>query len=252
MVDIVYVVGKGFSDWRNNELRYSLRSLAKYGQNIRKVVVVGYCPYWLNEEEVTLLPLKDETHNKHYNILRCIEHAVTNGDLSERFLYSSDDHYYTRKTDFDKYPVYWRGYDLPCTLPDKPRWYDITLKSTHDCLSAMGLPTRFFAWHGNTWYNTRLFKQQRFELVRRLAQTMDEACEPACLMLNYWDATEPGTMPKIVKRNDGKVTPVDTIDEIACAAKAKECISSTDAVGSALRTWLEREFPKRCKYERPE
>lgn len=250
MVDVLYIVGKGFSDWRNNELRYSLRSLAKYGKNIRRVCIAGFIPYWVNTEVVHAIPVKDETHNKHYNILHAIEEAVARDRMSERFLYSSDDHFYTQPTDFETYPVYWRGIELPDTMPENPRWYDVTLKSTHDCLAAMGLPTRFYAWHGNTWFNARLFEQQRMVLLRRLAQTMPEACDPTCLMLNYWAAVEPDTMPELVARADGKVSPADTIESVARKAKAKEVISSTDAAGEALRLWLQREFPTPCIYER--
>lgn len=249
MTDILYIVGKGFSDWRNNELRYSLRSIAKNGRNVGRVFICGFVPYWMNTNNVVALPLQDETNNKHYNILRAIEHAVYNSDISKRFLYSSDDHYYTQPTDFDKYPVYWRGNDLPATMPDKPRWYDVTLKSTHDCLAAFGLPTCMFAWHGNTWYDTELFKQQRMVLLRRLAQTMDEACEPACLMLNYWLATDPDSMPRMIVRKDGKIS-AQTLAEIDKAARAKEVLSTTDAVAADMRTWLQRTFDKPCIYER--
>lgn len=250
MTDILYVVGKGFSEWNDNELRYSLRALAKNGVNVGRVFVVGYCPYWLNTDEVICLPLKDKTENKHLNILEAIEYAIADGRIGEQFLYSSDDHYYVQPTDFDAYPVYWRGYDLPSDIPDKPRWYDITMKSTHDVLAAFGLPLRFYAWHGNTWFNTRLWKQQRMKLLRVLAKTMPECCDPHCLMLNYWRAVEPKTMPKNVSREDSKISWANGMGTIEDAVKAKEVISSTDVVSGDLRTWLQKQFPKKCKYER--
>lgn len=43
-MDILYIVGKGRSLCDNKELRYSLRSLAKYGKNIDRIFVAGYCP----------------------------------------------------------------------------------------------------------------------------------------------------------------------------------------------------------------
>lgn len=247
-VDILYIVGKGFSEWDNNELRYSLRSLAKYGKNIRRVYVCGYCPYWLNKEEVTCIPLKDETENKHYNILTAIEYSVHNSDIGEFFLYSSDDHYYVQPTDFATYPVYWRGYELPEELQGK-RWYDITMKSTHDVLAAFGLPTHFYAWHGNTWYCKSLFLQQRMELLRRLSKTMPEACDPACLMLNYWKAVSPETMPTEIARADFKISAHNEA-EIEQLSMTKEVLSTTDAVREGMRRWLEKRFPHRCKYER--
>lgn len=248
-MDILYVVGKGFSEWNDNELRYSLRSIAKYGKNVRRVYVVGHCPYWLNPEEVTLLPLRDEGNNKHVNILRAIEYAIEKSDISEQFLYSSDDHYYVRETDFDNYPVYWRGYDLPDTEPQKPTWYQRTMKQTHDVLRAFGLPARFYAWHGNTHFNTRLWKQQRMVFLRRLAQTMPDGCDPSCLMLNYWEGVEPETMPERVARNDGKIIQEDAGVTIERKIEDKEVLSTTDIVGVGFKTWLQKQFPKYCKYE---
>lgn len=248
-MDILYVVGKGFSEWNDNELRYSLRSIAKYGKNVRRVYVVGYCPYLLNPEEVTLLPLRDEGTNKHVNILRAIDYAIEKSDISEHFLLSSDDHYYVRETDFDNYPVYWRGCDLPDSEPQTPTWYQKTMHQTHDVLRAFGLPARFYAWHGNTHFNTRLWKQQRMVFLRRLAQTMPDGCDPSCLMLNYWLDVEPLTMPKHFVRKDGKVIQEDAGVTIERKIEDKEVLSTTDVVGAGFKTWLQKEFPKYCKYE---
>lgn len=250
MVDILYIVGKGFSDWHDNELRYSLRSIAENGRNVGRVFVCGYCPFWLNPDTVTLVPLRDEDTRKHINILRAIEHAIDTQDISERFLYSSDDHYYVQPTDFETYPAYWRGRDIYNENVPQRDWYKFTCKSTHDVLAAFGLPVRMYAWHGNTWFNTRLWQQQRMTFLRRMAQTMPEGCEPTCLMLNYWATVEPESMPQQVVRPDGKVTSAHTIDDIDRLAAEKEVLSSTDAVGATLRTWLQRRFPKKCKYEK--
>ena len=248
-MDILYIVGKGFSEWNDNELRYSLRSIAKNGQNVRRVYVCGYTPFWLNLDEVTLLPLRDpQDGNKHYNILRAIEYAVENSDISDHFLYSSDDHYYVQPTDFDNYPVYWRGKDIPSE--GGKSWYAKTLKSTHDVLEAFGLPVRMYAWHGNTHFCKSLFLQQRMQLLRRLAQTMPEACEPSCLMLNYWQAVSPKTMPKRIARQDDKVGSCDQSVDIYAMAEKKEVLSSTDAVGVHMREFLMDTFPKKCKYEK--
>ena len=250
MIDILYVVGKGFSEWHDNELRYSLRSIAKNGINVGRVVVVGHCPYWLNEDEVVLLPLKDTTNDKHTNILNAIEYAVEQGVLGERFLYSSDDHYYVQPTDFATYPAYKRPYDLP-TLPTdhKPTWYETTMSSTREVLEAFGLPVTFYAWHGNTWFNTRLWKQSRMVLLRRLAKTMPSCCDPSTLMLNYWKAVETDTMPKEVVRKDEKVG-AQSLEDIRKMAKAKEVLSTTDAVAADMRTFLQQTFKTPCKYER--
>ena len=248
MVDILYIVGKGFSEWNNNELRYSLRSIAKYGKNVGRIFICGYIPGFVNRETVNCLHLRDEGTNKHYNIMRAIEYAVANSDIGPRFLLSSDDHYYVQPTDFDKYPVYWRGKELP-VQQEGNRWYDITLHSTREILDAFALPAFFYAWHGNTYFNRTLFESRRFELIRRLAQTMPEACEPSCLMLNYWRVVSPDTMPEHEKIKDGKVNTANTIEEIEQMAECKHVLSTTDAVGPAMKLWLQQKFPKKSKYE---
>lgn len=248
MIDILYIVGKGFSEWNNNELRYSLRSIAKYGKNVGRVFICGYIPGFVNRETVNCLYLRDEGTNKHYNILRAIEYAVANSDIGPRFLLSSDDHYYIKPTDFDKYPVYWRGKELP-VQQEGNRWYDITLHSTREVLDAFALPAFFYAWHGNTWFDRGLFLSRRFELIRRLAQTMPEACEPSCLMLNYWRAVEPDTMPAHEFIKDGKISSTHTPEGICAAAESKHVLSTTDVVGENMRKFLELEFPTKCKYE---
>ena len=59
-MDILYVVGRG-STWNNNELKYSLRSIAKNGINVDRVFIVGYIPDFINREEVICLPFEDKT-----------------------------------------------------------------------------------------------------------------------------------------------------------------------------------------------
>lgn len=249
MVDILYVLGKGFSEWRNNELRYSLRSIAKYGKNVGRVFLVGYIPYWVNRKEVVCLPLKDTTRNKHYNIMTAIEYAIEHSDIGEHFLYSSDDHYYIRETDFDKYPVFWRGVELPTEYAEKRTWYNTTLVSTFECLNAFRLTTHHYAWHGNTHFKRSLWESKRMQMLRLLAKQLPECCDPTCLMLNYWKCTEPDTMPEQIAREDKKVSTAHDIDSLKKIAESREVISSTDAVGDALKMFLTKEFPKPCKYE---
>lgn len=251
-MDILYIVGKRLSDWNDNELRYSLRSIAKYGKNIDRVFICGYAPAFVTRtsKEVVIVPYADPTtDNKHLNILSAIEYVVKNTDISEHFLYSSDDHFYTQPVDFDNYPVYWRGTELPTELCEKPLWYDKTMFSTYEVLNAFRLPTHFFAWHGNTHFCKSLFLSRRFHFILALAYLMPECCDPTTLMLNYWRATDPMSMPPMVKITDGKIS-TQTIEDIDIVADIKHCLSTTDMVGAPMREWLQKRFPMKCKYER--
>ena len=53
-MDILYVVGTG-SKWDNNELRYSLRSIDKYGINIDRVFIVGTKPDFCDGKSISKL-----------------------------------------------------------------------------------------------------------------------------------------------------------------------------------------------------
>ena len=107
-VNIVYIVGRG-SVWQNNELRFSLRSIARFGKNIGRVIIVGEMPPFVNPKTVTHVPFGDETDCKHYNIMMKINAAIDSLKLTEPFLISSDDHFLTTDTDFAKYPIISKG-----------------------------------------------------------------------------------------------------------------------------------------------
>ena len=49
--DVVYPIGQG-SSWKNNELRFSLRSIEKYGINVGKLFIVGELPDFLLGEDI--------------------------------------------------------------------------------------------------------------------------------------------------------------------------------------------------------
>ena len=63
-MDIVYIIGSG-SKWQDNELRYSLRSIEKFGGNFGEVYIVGdRLPPFIDPSTVRYLPVKDITTGK--------------------------------------------------------------------------------------------------------------------------------------------------------------------------------------------
>lgn len=250
-MDILYVIGNHLSEWYNNELRYSLRCLDKNGLNVGRVFVVGYRPPFLNPDTVTFIPCKDETHVKHYNILHCIEQAVKQTDIGTLnggdFLYSSDDHFYVQPTNFDKYPHYWRGVELPTEAKTE---YQRTLFSTRELLQTCGLPTYHLAWHGNTWFNRNAFLERRFELIRQFAQTMPDGCEPTCLMLNYMIGTGRLKIEDFTYREDCKLGASATTEGVVFTAQQREVISANDNIErTEFGKWLIRNYNKPSIYE---
>jgi|GEM_PF-994900 len=95
-MDVVYPISGGFhgkkrlgSKWNDNELRYSLRSLEQYFQNLGRVFIVGHKPDWLTG--VVHLPAEDtHRHNKDANLIDKVLLACRSG-VSPTFLRLSDD-----------------------------------------------------------------------------------------------------------------------------------------------------------------
>ena len=248
-MDILYVIGRG-SSWNNNELRYSLRSLEKFGRNINRVFISGYCPDFINQNIVTWIPCPDEYEYKHKNILRCIEKAVAESDIADDFLYSSDDHFYVRETDFDAYPIF-RKCGLPAFInpDDTPESYRTSLVSTYMLLQCAGMTTHDFSWHGNTHFNKTLFNEPQFAAMRRMAFAMTGGVEPSCLMLNYMLKRRPF---EYIQRHDRKFGDETTHEDFVKGMdENRECFScSPNVMRTYLATYLAQTFPTPSIYER--
>ncbi len=248
-MDILYVIGCG-SNWDNNELRYSLRSIERFGRNVGRVFIAGYCPDFIDQSVVTWIPCPDEYDFKHKNILRCIEKAVAESDIADDFLYSSDDHFYIAETDFDQYPIFRKGALPSKRKPEDGEFdYNTSLVATHKLLTAAGLTTHNFSWHGNTHFNKTLFNEPQFAAMRELSYGLTGGVEPTCLMLNYMLAKRPFEW---VQRHDRKYGDETTREEFFNGLdENRECFScSPNVMRTYLATYLAEQFPNKSKYER--
>ena len=207
--------------------------------------IVGYCPDFINRDVVTFIKCHDEFDCKHKNIMHCLETAIEKADISDDFLYSSDDHFYIKPADFGNYPYYRKSLELP----NKPEGnsYEKCLTYTRKILLAAGLTAYNFSWHGNTHFNKTMFLSPQFEAMRALSYDMPRGCEPTCLMLNYMLAHRPF---EIVDREDNKLPALAT-KEMFAKGFDRECISCASNIdGSYLQTFLALNFPNKSKYEK--
>lgn len=153
-MDVVYVLGTG-SKWDNNELRYSLRSIAKYGIGLERVIIVGdKLPDFINAAAVHYLHFCDRPERSPYQNVFCkIEHVFRSTDL-QQFLLSSDDHFFIEPVDFNHYPVHYKRDIIPETM--SPTVGDIRYRrvmgNTRDCIEQMGMLPRFYEGHTNKLY----------------------------------------------------------------------------------------------------
>lgn len=87
-MDILYVIGKG-SLANDDELRYSLRSLASRCKDLGKIFIVGEKIDWL--QNVCHIEAEDKHKKPWKNVLDKIRIACLNEELSEDFLLMNDD-----------------------------------------------------------------------------------------------------------------------------------------------------------------
>lgn len=99
--DLAWVVRPG----ENEELRYSLRSVAQNAEGLyRKIWIVGQPPSWLrNVETIRLNPLP----NKWDNIRQSLEAVANNSDVADKVLIFNDDHFLMRP--ISKWQMFHRG-----------------------------------------------------------------------------------------------------------------------------------------------
>ena len=97
-MDVVYVLGSG-SQWQNNELRYSLRSLRNIQHN--NVFIVGDCPEWV--ENVTHIPAIDYSNIPQINVADKLLIVANDERISEDFILMNDDFFILKPTEIRPY-----------------------------------------------------------------------------------------------------------------------------------------------------
>lgn len=151
-MDVLYVLGQG-SPFHNEELRYSLRSLEKFGRNIDRLIIVGEKPKFLDYTQVVHLPFK-EIGVKDYRIASKILHACTTGTVKGDFLFCNDDFFFQKPFDCNTFPYYRKGQLL---FGNAITAYQSHLELTRDYLRSQNKPTLHFDVHCPIIYNADRF-----------------------------------------------------------------------------------------------
>ena len=256
---ILYVVGRG-SKHDNIELRWSLRSIAKYASNVTGVVVAGYPPDWLSDEVVKIhVPDDPKAGYKHVNIMNAILAAIDAKAVEGEFLYSSDDHFLCGPCDFDRYPVLVsHKADLDKTDKDmdgaersrRNNLYTRSMLRTGELLRRAGLPTVDWSQHAFTYMNT-----EDAPAVRQLLDTFGDQAdpsglgfEPTCVFMAIRSMRGP---VKFVRRSqDLKWT--ESLDFPDPGMPPVFSIADSMFCNPEFVDYMETEFSEPCRYERTE
>lgn len=151
-MDVLYLLGRG-SLWNNRELRYSLRSLEKFGKGVDRVFVTGENPGFLSPR--VIFNKLDDPGCASYNHVHKVLWTIRNTDISENFILNYDDNFLIKPVDLEKQPYYYKG-ELPAKSRTQ-RQYSFSLVNTHEALTKYGKKTRNFSVHCPVIYNRRDF-----------------------------------------------------------------------------------------------
>ena len=246
-MDIVYVVGKG-SRVNNLELRMSLRSICRFGRNVGKVIVVGAPPKWVSDAAIKV-DVEDKYPYKHSNIMICLERLVDMGIVKGEFLYSSDDHFYVKVSDFANYPYYIKSERLRESVRRNDDFYKYhkSLVDTRLFLERHGFPAKNYSQHCNTHMVSTVFSDYKTLLHETYKLTY--GVEPTSFVMNIW-STLPNA-PTAVPRNDVKICRAQTVEDIKEQIGSRECFSIGDAVfkSRAIREFFSSTYPRKCVFE---
>ena len=242
-MDLVYVLGTG-SSWRNNEIRFSLRSIEKNMKNIGKVFVVGECPDFL--QNVIHIPAKDifdPALNADGNIITKVLAACSDERLSDEFLFINDDHLVLREMNIENVPPLQKG-DMTTFAPNyfKNNFWRGRLKRTMQVLQVNNLSTLHFDCHTPILFNKHRFPEimEQFNYKDDIGYTMKSL---------YGNVMYPdGQFLTGQKRTVFKYYKFDELEE---RLAAPDFMSFNDqGLNNSLKWWLISRFSAKSQFEK--
>lgn len=230
--DLLYILGRG-SKWRNNEIRFSLRSVEKYLPHAR-IFIVGECPKFLRN--VVHIPAIDPYENKIANAIFKIRAACREIDLSERFILMNDDFFLLRPIKRIEPMILGTLSDALANHSTKAGYYFNAIRKTQDLISAAGQKALDYEVHA-----PMILEKQKFLSLTDAV----EWTEGFLFRSLYGNTFEIGGK----KRKDTKVHRIDQLEDLA----QYDIISTADRVvlRPEFQHFIYNLFPTPCRYEDP-
>lgn len=154
-MDLVYITSP--SQYQEIELRYSIRSMAKYLRGFERIFIVGNLPPFL--KNVYHLPVGDPyARNPARNIYEKILAAACHPYVSEQFGCCSDDYFLLQEFDLRVLPNFHLGtLEYAISLMSKKNYYKAHVEATYGVLHERGLPTLNYNVHFPIVYDKQSF-----------------------------------------------------------------------------------------------
>lgn len=252
-MDVVYVIGTG-SKWENNELRYSLRSIDKCGIGLHNVIIVGdYLPDFVDPNKVIFFQVPDMPGDSPArNVYRKINHVFSTRAF-EKFLLSFDDHFFIKPTDFDNYPILYKGWRMP-----KPGDTDIgderytkTMADTGFWMELHHLDMRYFEGHTNKLYSVQAwFYLKSIGLERWMYETEYGISTSAPMAAAFLKLNRLGYDYPCQYRKDIKLKHLNTPEDWKLLEDANSFSIYDSAIHTGVEEFLQKLFPDPCRFEK--
>lgn len=235
-IDILYIVGNG-SLFDNAELRYSLRSLEKFGRNIGRVFITGECPAFIDREKVVFTPELD-IGCPAINHWWKVDQTFRKTDIGDRALLMYDDIFFCKSVDLNKYPWRWRGL-LPVDAPQNGE-YRRSLLNAAFWLIRNGHPVVNYEMHQPCIYEKEKFLSMEKDFIDY--KTSDVGMVPRSVYANRFSVSAK-------HMEDLKIRAwVDDLDSLLVG---RDCFSIADnCFEGTVQTWLEKNFPTKSRWEK--
>lgn len=246
MLDFVYIVKE---DEHNEDLRYSLRSIAKYYPE-NKVWIVGYKPSWV--KNVNYLHI-EQAGDKWKNSINNILAACNCPDISENFILMNDDFFMIKPT----VPIEMMGNAALGLLSHSIIKYKTSKSPWHDAfgqvqvlLKKLNIPEPYydFETHAPLQINKKKFVEvMNLPEVQEFMQT-SKVLHKRTLYKNY-------DKPEVITNLPADIKVTQTFDDSESRLKICGWLSVYDKqVGNSkfysLNTLLKTNFPNPGLYEK--
>lgn len=241
--DVVYPIAGGRhgrkvlgSQWDNNELRYSLRSLERYFPNMGRVFIVGHKPAWLTN--VIHIPAED-THrrNKDANLIDKVLLACRGG-VSPTFIRLSDDQCLLQP--WDGVGAYHAGPAMGGC--DDGKWWR-RMERTCEYLEGQGRPSLFYDTHSPQPIDREAFMEIMGAVNYQTPPGM-------CINSLYFNSVD---IPRVGMGNrKASFHAPTTYEALVSGIKGKTFFGYSEAgTNDALKRLLQELFPAPSRFEVP-
>lgn len=239
-IDVLYILGNG-SLYGDEELRYSLRSLEKFGRNVGRVFITGECPVFIDKTKITFLPELD-IGCPAINHWWKVDQTFRKTDIGDRALLMYDDIFFCKPVDCSKYPWRWRS-ELPDMRPEGE--YRKSLFNAHEFLFKRKLTTLNYEMHQPCIYEKEKFLSMAGDFEE--LKLSDVGMVPRSVYANRFDVAK--TELKVYFMDDLKIRA--KVDDLDALIKDRDCFSIADnCFYGPVFDWCDKNLPERSKWEK--